>query len=97
MRGRDDRRRGVAPPADWRDPPDHHLAEFAGGKVIVECKVCGMRRQYDASAMLDKIGDIRLPELRLKLAAAEGCSRTENRFYDRCGLRFNAKVMGYGD
>jgi hypothetical protein len=82
---------------DGRDPRDHHLADFVGGKVVVECPECGMRRQYDAAAMLARIGDIRLPELRLKIAAAEGCDRVGNQFYNRCMLRFDQRAMGYGD
>src|SRR3546814_6465665 len=82
---------------DDADPRDHHLIDFAGRKVIVECARCGMRRQYDANEMLARIGDIRLPELRLKIARAEGCERVEKSFYDRCRLAFNPKEMGYGD
>jgi len=46
---------------DEIDPPDPRLSDFAGRKVIVYCSKCGMRKQYDASAMLEKIEDIRLP------------------------------------
>ena len=79
---------------DHIDPPDPRLSDFAGRKVIVYCSKCGMRKQYDASAMLEKIEDIRLPELRLKLAEAEGCDKTRNAYYDRCGLVYDIEAMG---
>jgi len=43
--------------------------------------------------MLEKIEDIRLPELRLKLAEAEGCDKTRNAYYDRCGLVYDIEEM----
>ena len=76
------------------EPPDPRLSDFAGRKVIVLCKKCGLRKQYDANAMLAKIGDVRLPELRLKLAEAEGCDKTKNAYYDRCALRYDVEAMG---
>ena len=74
----------MAPKDD--EPRDFHLIDFAGRKVVVQCEACGLRKQYDADAMLARTGDIRLPELRLKLAVSEGCLRAPNTFYDRCGL-----------
>lgn len=75
------------------EPPDPRLSDFAGRKVIVQCKKCGLRKQYDATAMLRKIGDIRLPELRPKIAAAEGCEKVGNEYYDRCGLVYDIEAM----
>jgi hypothetical protein len=37
-----------------------------------------MGRRYDAKAMMQKVRDMNLPELRLRLAAAEGCSKVGN-------------------
>tara|TARA_R110000765_G_scaffold266176_1_gene365551 strand:- start:205 stop:465 length:261 start_codon:yes stop_codon:yes gene_type:complete len=76
------------------DTRDFHLADFAGRKVIVRCEACGLRRQYDADAMLARIGDVRLPELRLRLAMSEGCARVHNTFHDRCGLSYDVDEMG---
>nr|CAD6417583.1 hypothetical protein REQ54_01726 [Rhizobium sp. Q54] len=75
------------------EPPDPRLSDFAGRKVIVLCKKCELRKQYDATAMLRKIGDIRLPELRPKIAAAEGCEKVGNEYYDRCGLAYDIEAM----
>lgn len=81
------------PPKD-DEPRDYHLTDFAGKKVIVQCEVCGLRKQYDADAMRARLGDIRLPELLVKLAVGEGCTRAYNAFYDRCGLGYDVKAMG---
>jgi len=37
---------------------------------------------------------VRRPELRLKLAEAEGCDKTRNAYYDRCGLVYDVEAMG---
>ncbi|CAD7055528.1 hypothetical protein RHAB21_00734 [Pseudorhizobium halotolerans] len=76
------------------EPRDPHLADFTGRKIVVQCATCGMRRRYDASAMLKKVPDMSLPELRLKLAEAEGCLKVHNPYYDRCGLRYDVEAMG---
>lgn len=78
------------------EPRDPHLADFAGRKIIVRCTACGLRRRYDASAMLAKAGDMCLPSLRLKIAAAEGCSKVRNPYYDRCTLAYDVQAMGLG-
>lgn len=60
------------------------LSEIAA-KVRVECD-CGLKRQYDAEALLARIDDLPLPSLLNKLARANGCTKTENPFSDRCRL-----------
>ncbi|MCJ8521234.1 hypothetical protein ABID21_004309 [Pseudorhizobium tarimense] len=46
--------------------------------------------------MLQKTRDMSLPELRLKIAAAEGCPKTRNPYYDRCRLAYDVEAMGMG-
>lgn len=55
-----------------------------------------MRRRYDASALLAKVGDTCLPSLRLRIAAAEGCEKIGNPYYDRCMLVYDTDAMGLG-
>ncbi len=57
-------------------------------KVRVECS-CGMKKQYDAKALLERIGDMPMPSLLGQLAQANGCSKTKNNFNDRCQLRYS--------
>lgn len=60
------------------------LSEIAD-KVRIECD-CGLKRQYDAEALLARIDDLPMPSLLNKLAKANGCTKTENPFSDRCRL-----------
>lgn len=62
------------------------LSEFVL-KIRVECE-CGLRKQYDAKALLDRIGDERMPGLLPRIARANGCAKTENQFRDRCKLHY---------
>jgi hypothetical protein len=55
-----------------------------------------MRRRYDADTMRTKVGDVCLPSLRLSIAAAEGCQKIGNPYYDRCGLAYDVQAMGLG-
>ncbi|WP_245449307.1 hypothetical protein [Ensifer sp. NM-2] len=57
-------------------------------KVRVECS-CGVKKQYDAKALLERVGDIPMPSLLEKLAQAKGCSKTKNNFNDRCQLKYS--------
>ncbi|MCB8839426.1 hypothetical protein [Aurantimonas sp. VKM B-3413] len=41
-------------------------------KVRVECPACGFTRRYDRDEVRARLGDIRMPELLSRLAAAEG-------------------------
>ncbi|MET4687425.1 hypothetical protein [Sinorhizobium fredii] len=45
-----------------------------------------MKKQYDAAAMLKRLGDRTMPALLTELAIANGCGKTGNKFYDRCRL-----------
>lgn len=56
-------------------------------KVQIECE-CGLKKQYDAKALLDRIGDERMPSLLPRLARANGCTKTENQIRERCKLHY---------
>ena len=62
------------------------LSEFVL-KIRVECE-CGLKKQYDAKALFDRIGDERMPGLLPRIARANGCTKTENQFRDRCKLHY---------
>lgn len=62
------------------------LSEFVL-KIRVECE-CGLKKQYDAKALLDRIGDERMPSLLPRIARANGCTKTENQIRDRCKLHY---------
>ncbi|RVH91695.1 hypothetical protein CN074_27435 [Sinorhizobium medicae] len=68
------------------------LSEFIGEKIRVECE-CGVKKTYDAKAILDRIGDRSMPGLLTELAIANGCNRTTNKFYDRCKLHYGNTVV----
>lgn len=50
-----------------------YLSELPTEKVGVSCKSCGMTRQYDRLALLERGGDHPLPSLLKRVAIAEGC------------------------
>lgn len=68
------------------------LSEFIGEKIRVECE-CGVKKTYDAKAILDRIGDRSMPGLLTELAIANGCNRTTNKFYDRCKLHYGNTIV----
>ena len=70
-----------------------YLSDHAGGKVIVACPKCGLKRQYDANEVLGRIEDQPMPSLLTKIARAEGCTRTDNLYSDRCQLRYDLEAM----
>lgn len=59
-------------PHDQRLYSGQYLSDLLGGKIVVECSKCSLRKQFDAAALLDRIEeDCPLPDLirqlRLKL------------------------------
>jgi RNase P subunit RPR2 len=72
-----------------RRPHIPSLADHRGGKIVVICEKCGMRRRYDATAMLARIGDLPMPSLLMEIARAEGCPRAGNKSEDRCMLHYD--------
>lgn len=68
-------------------PP--RLTDHRGGKIAVLCEKCGLRRRYDADAMLTRIDDITMPLLLIEIARAEGCPRAGAKTDDRCMLHYD--------
>ncbi|MEY9785435.1 hypothetical protein ABIA23_006903 [Sinorhizobium fredii] len=57
-------------------------------KIRVKCE-CGVKRQYDAKALFDRIGDRSMPSLLADLSAAIGCAKSANLYRDRCKLTYD--------
>lgn len=64
------------------------LDEYRGKKVRVVCDQCGLSKQYDGAALFGKLGDIPMPDVRMILAKALGCTKTENLQNDTCQIRY---------
>ena len=81
-------------PLSGRQPPRRpqgvpRLSDHRGGKIAVTCEKCGLRRRYDANAMLERIGDRQMPLLLIEIAQAEGCLRAGSKGDDRCMLHYD--------
>jgi hypothetical protein len=46
-----------------------YLSDYRGKKLNVICRECGLRKRYDVDALLAKVGDHRMPEFRMDMAA----------------------------
>ena len=46
----------------------HTLSDFRVPTVSIECKPCGRRGRYNVAKLIEKYGDMKLPELRHVLA-----------------------------
>ncbi|MEY9773044.1 hypothetical protein ABIA14_005385 [Sinorhizobium fredii] len=57
----------------------------------------GVKRRYDAKAMLRRIGDRTMPTLLTELAIANGCVKTGNKFYGRCRLVYRDTLPDQDD
>ena len=65
------------------------LSDHRGGKIAVICGKCGMRKRYDASAMLQRIDDLPMPVLLIEIAKAEGCPFAGKKEGERCMLHYD--------
>ena len=63
-----------------------HLSEVTFDKVAVVCEACGLRRRYDRRTVLDRLGDMKMPELLNEIARRESCPRLDVRWGEQCGL-----------
>jgi len=51
------------------------LSEFADQKIHVQCLRCEIRRRYDGSAMIARVGgDVVMPDLLNLIARGKGCT-----------------------
>lgn len=64
------------------------LDEFRGKKVRIQCDQCGLSKQYDGTELFMRLGDRPMPDVRLILAKALGCAKTENLQRDTCQIRY---------
>lgn len=82
-------------PKNGRKYTSPYLSDYLGRKIVVNCTICGMRRQYDAGAVLARLAeDMAMPDLAIEIAKAEGCARAIDRKFDKpCGLRYNRESM----
>lgn len=82
-------------PKSRRKYSSPYLSDETSPKVIVMCKICGMRKQYDTARMLERLDeDIPMPTLVRRLAIAEGCQRGMHpSFENPCGLHYDLEAM----
>lgn len=67
------------------------LADFAGRKIHVECLRCEIRRRYDGSAMLARVGaKVSMPDLLNLIARGNGCTLNDAPTPNgiRCGMHY---------
>ena len=56
--------------------------------LSIECEPCGRRGRYNVARLMEKYGDMKLPELRHVLA---NCPKAKSlSFRDRCKVRYGA-------
>jgi hypothetical protein len=60
-------------------------------RLAIACDKCERAGAYQAAGLIERWGDIGLPELLGKLAA-DCPRRVEGRFYDQCGAFYPARV-----
>ncbi|ASQ00283.1 hypothetical protein CN140_10925 [Sinorhizobium meliloti] len=61
---------------------------LAWTKIRIKCE-CGLKRQYDAQQLSDRVGDRSMPELLSEFSKAIGCPKSGNLYRDRCKLRYD--------
>jgi len=61
---------------------------LAWTKIRIKCE-CGVKRQYDAQQLFDRVGDQSMPELLSEFSKAIGCPKSGNLYRDRCKLRYD--------
>ena len=66
-----------------------YLSEVTIEKVAVICEACGLQRRYDRRAVLERVGDLKMPELLNEIARREGCPRLDVRWGEQCGLVYH--------
>ena len=64
----------------------HTLSDFRVPTLSIECEPCGRRGRYNVAKLIEKYGDIKLPELRHVLA---NCPKAKSfSIRDRCKVRY---------
>ncbi len=64
------------------------LTDMQDAKLRLLCEKCGLRRQYDIQALINKIGNVAIPDLVNELAKRNGCEEFQpHNIGRRCSLR----------
>ena len=64
----------------------HTLSDFRVPTLSIECEPCGRRGRYNVARLVEKYGDMKLPERRHVLA---DCRKAKSgSFRDRCRVRY---------
>jgi hypothetical protein len=64
----------------------HTLSDFRTPTLSIECEPCGRRGRYNVARLIEKYGDMRLPELRHVLA---NCPKAKSfSVHDQCKVRY---------
>ncbi|ASP77383.1 hypothetical protein CN153_08165 [Sinorhizobium meliloti] len=61
---------------------------LAWTRIRIKCE-CGVRKQYDARQLFDRIGDRSMPGLLSEFSKALGCPKSGNIQRDRCRLTYD--------
>ncbi|ASQ03683.1 hypothetical protein GHK38_03425 [Sinorhizobium meliloti] len=61
---------------------------LAWTKIRIKCE-CGVKKQYDARQLFDRIGDRSMPGLLSDFSKALGCPKSGNIQRDRCRLTYD--------
>jgi hypothetical protein len=64
----------------------HILSDFLVPTLSIECEPCGRRGRYNVAKLIEKYGDMKLPELRHMLA---DCPKAKSfSIYDQCKVKY---------
>jgi hypothetical protein len=64
----------------------HTLSDFRVPTLSIECAPCGRRGRYNVARLMEKYGDMKLPELRHMLA---NCPKAHaHSIHDRCRVKY---------
>jgi hypothetical protein len=65
----------------------HTLSDFRVPTLSIECERCGRRGRYNVARLMEKYGDVKLPDLLHTLAADCPKANTAS-FRERCRVRY---------
>jgi hypothetical protein len=65
----------------------HTLSDFRVPTLSIECEPCGRRGRYNVARLMEKYGDVKLPDLLHTLAADCPKANTAS-FRKRCRVRY---------
>lgn len=64
----------------------HTLSDFRTVTLSIECEPCGRFGRYNVARLIERYGDMKLPELRHALA---NCPKSRSfSVYDQCKVRY---------